>query len=252
MNKKIIRFAISMMLTAVMCTQVLAVPVGAVVRAKTETKSNKDTKTTTTQSSDSGSGDTSGDMGTDAETTDATTQSNTPSKSSKSSKSASASTPQYDAKGNLILMTDAQRKSKFKSKTNPKMGVDPGAKVYRPLYNGFVYADFGTFNSYNSSNGLGGRPIYLIGTITDIEKVTENPAYYGVVLAVNDADGYQWYMRATISKLQYANFHATFIGKSGYIFGTYAGYSGVTNRPMMDVTVLYPNGSFPVNMSAFK
>lgn len=249
MNKRILRIAISMMLTAVMCTQVLTVPVGAVVRAKTETKSSGSTV--------SESSNASGDMGTDAETTGgAATESNTPakssSKSSKSASSGSASTPQYDAKGNLILMTDAQRKSKFKSKTNPKMGVDPGAKVYRPLYNGFVYADFGTFNSYNSANGLGGRPIYLIGTITDIEKVTENPAYYGVVLAVNDADGFQWYMRATISKLQYANFHATFIGKSGYIFGTYAGYSGVTNRPMMDVTVLYPNGSFPVNMSAFK
>ena len=113
-------------------------------------------------------------------------------------------------------------------------------------------ADFNTCNSYNSENGLGGRPIYLLGTITDIEKVYENTMYYGTAICVNDVDGYQWYMRADIAKGKYDLFRNSFLGQSGYIFGIYSGYSGVTDRPMMDISVLWPNGMVPFDIKLYK
>ena len=157
-----------------------------------------------------------------------------------------------DDRGNTILMTQSQRRKKFASKTNPKRDTKVLTLTYKPNFNGFTYADFNTCNSYNSENGLGGRPIYLLGTITDIEKVYENTMYYGTAICVNDVDGYQWYMRADIVKAKYDLFRNSFLGKSGYIFGIYSGYSGVTDRPMMDITVLWPNGMVPFDMKLYK
>lgn len=249
---------LSALLAFVLFAETFSAPVYAVARAKTATKS-EDTGSDTGSNSGSGSGSesdlTAYTEGADGETAAASDSSKTTtSKSSKSSgsKSSASSTPKVDSHGNTILMTDSQRRSRFRSKTNPKRGADPGNTKYRPPYNGFTYADFGTCNSYNSENHLGGRYIYMLGTIMDIEKVYENPTYYGVAILVNDCDGYQWYMRAEVEKMQYANFRALFIGKSGYLFGKYSGYSGVTDRPMMDLTVIYPTGSYAVNMNMFK
>ena len=157
-----------------------------------------------------------------------------------------------DDKGNTILMTQSQRHKKFASKTNPKRDTKVVTVAYKPNFNGFTYADFSTCNSYNAENGLGGHPIYLLGTITDIEKVYENTLYYGTAICVNDVDGYQWYMRADIAKDKYDLFRNSFLGKNGYIFGIYSGYSGVTDRPMMDITVLWPSGMAPFDIKLYK
>ena len=217
-----------------------SVNVGAVSRKSTKSEEEVTTTTeTTTETTTTGS--------------EITSEEST-SKSSKSSKSSSSksSTPQVDEKGNTILMTQSQRRKKFASKTNPKRDEKVVTTVYKPNFNGFTYADFNTCNSYNSENGLGGHPIYLVGTITDIEKVYENTSYYGTAILVNDMDGYQWYMRADIAKEKYDLFKNSFLGKSGFIYGIYSGYSGVTDRPMMDITVLQPNGMIPFDMKMYK
>lgn len=157
-----------------------------------------------------------------------------------------------DEKGNAILMTQSQKRSRFRSKTNPKRGEKVVTPAYKPNFNGFTYADFGTCNSYNSENGLGGSPVYLLGTIMGIEKVYENALYYGTAILVNDCDGYQWYMRADIAKDKYDLFKNSFLGKSGYIYGRYAGYSGVTDRPMIDVAVLQPDGTVPYDLRLYR
>lgn len=185
-----------------------------------------------------------------SETSDNATNKTTKTVTKSSSKSSSGS--MTDSKGNKLLMTESQRRKRFASKSNPKRGEKPANLVPKPAVNGFAYADFGTCNSYNSENGLGGTPIYLIGTITEIEKVYENNACYGAVLLVDDCDGYQWYMRAEIDKDKYDLFKGQFTGKTGYIFGTYAGYSGVTYRPMLDAMVLIPNGELAVDMSIYR
>ncbi len=271
--------AVSAMLTFALTVQGLAIPAGAVTRAKSSTSSdsnessgsNSNSGSTSKTSNKSSSGENiveytdegaqeataaaaevTSDSSTDGSSKTSTKSSSKSSTKSSSKSSSSGSAAKYDDRGNLILMTDSQRRAKWRSRTNPKRGTDPGNTKFRPAYNGFTYADFGTCNSYNSDNHLGGQYMYLLGTIMDIEKVYENPAYYGVAIMVNDCDGYQWYMRAYINKLQYANFRALFLGKSGYIFGYYSGYSGVTNRPMMDMTVMYPNGGFATNLSAFQ
>lgn len=149
-------------------------------------------------------------------------------------------------------MTDAQRRNKWRSKTNPKRDIKPAPKAIRPAQNGFTYADFGTCNSYNSENGLGGNYVYLLGTITDIEKVYENTLYYGVAVMVNDCDGYQWYMRVNIAKAKFDMFKGNFLGKTGYIYGIYSGYSGVTDRPMMDIRVIYPMNEYMIDMKFYQ
>ena len=152
--------------------------------------------------------------------------------SSGSSKKTTASSS--DSDGYKVLLTDKQRASKFKSKTNPKMGATP-ITLPRPASAGFPYADFAKYNDYNSDNHLGGTPIYLLGTVMDVQPVKEGDSDYKVAVMVNDCDGYQWYVRVNCSKAKYDLMKNEILGKAGYIYGTYAGYSGVTNRPMMDM-----------------
>ena len=137
-----------------------------------------------------------------------------------------------------------------RSKTNPKRGATP-VTVPRPASAGFAYADFAKFNSYNSDNHLGGTPIYLLGTIMDIQPVKEVGSMYWLAIMVNDCDGYQWYMRLYCDKTKYELFKNQMKGKAGYIYGLYAGYSGVTNRPMMDIDVVYMSGLW-INMSTYQ
>lgn len=172
-------------------------------------------------------------------------------KSSGSVSSKAKSSDSASASNGKELMTESQRRKKFYSNTNPKRGAKPVSAV-RPASNGFLYADFATFNSYSSENGLGMTPIYLLGTIKDIEKVTDKGDYYGAVLMVNDVDGYQWYMRLTVAKDKYDLFKKDYLGKTANIYGYYTGYSGVTRRPMLDPTVIIDANGFAVNMSAYK
>ena len=148
-------------------------------------------------------------------------------------------------------MTESQRRSKFRSRTNPKRGATP-VTVPRPASAGFMYADFAKFNSYNSDNHLGGTPIYLLGTIMDAQPVKEVGSMYWLAIMVNDCDGYQWYMRLYCDKAKYELFKSQMKGKAAYIYGLYAGYSGVTNRPMMDITVVTPIGGVPVDMKLYQ
>lgn len=165
--------------------------------------------------------------------------SNSTSKASASSgsKASSNSSSKSSSKTAGELLTEKQRKKLYASKTNPQKGTKPVTPA-RPAYQGYAYADFGTYNSYESENHLGGKPIYLLGTITDIVPFTEDGARYRVAMLVNDCDGYQWYMRVFVDKTKLEQFKADFMGKAANIYGGYAGYSGVLNRPMMDATII--------------
>ena len=217
--------------------------------SNSDSKNNKNDKTDTTEAES----DTTVSKTKDDSTATTTSSDDTStSKKKKTTTSNSSASSKTDAKGNTILMTEKERHKKFLSKTNPKRGTKPANAVNRPAYLGFTYADFGTFNSYSSDNGLGGTPVYLLGTIMEIEKVAENVSYYQTVLLVNDCDGYQWYMRVDIEKSKYDMFKAQYLGKAGYIYGIYSGYSGVTNRPMIDVTILHITGGVPTNMALYR
>lgn len=179
-----------------------------------------------------------------------TTSSNTTSGNSKGDGSSKVTSSSKSSNGKELL-TESQRKKKFYSKTNPKRGAKPVA-VQRAASAGFVYADFATFNSYASENGLGMTPIYLLGTIMQIEKVSDKGDQYGAVLMVNDCDGYQWYMRVNVAKDKYDLMKAELLGKAANIYGYYTGYSGVTRRPMMDPTIVVEVGGNSVDLSIYK
>ncbi len=221
-------------------------------KKETEKETNKDTKNEDKSliSENTGSeagADTATEAGDNTEKSADTKKSNSTGNTVKSSGNSKT-----DDNGNTILMTQAQRRKKFGSKTNPKRDQKVANLPQRPALNGFAYADFNLCNSYNSENGLGGKPVYLVGTITGIEKVYENAAYYGTAILVNDCDGYQWYMRSDIAKDKYELFRNTFLGKGGFIYGIYSGYSGVVNRPMMDILVLQPDATVPYDIKLFK
>ena len=149
-------------------------------------------------------------------------------------------------------MTESQRRKRFRSKTNPKRGTKPATPI-RPASGGFSYANFGTYNSYSTENHIGRVPIYLLGTIMDVQAVRQSGNSYNVDVMVNDCDGYQWQMRCTCDKSKYEVMKAQLLGKNAYIYGTYAGYSGVSNRPMMDMTVVNEAGGIGFyNMSLFR
>ena len=196
-------------------------------------------------SEESSSGKNSSDSS-DKNSSSSSSNSSSSSKTSASSGSSSSSS----SNGVKSLMTEKQRRSKFKSTTNPKMGTVPETKVSHADSLGFVYGDFGTFNNYASKNGLGGTKIYLLGTFMDIQKVTEANDYYGLAMMVNDCDGYQWYIRFNCAKSKYDLLRNTLLGKSAYIYGTYSGYSGVTYRPMMDVTAATEVGGQMIDLVA--
>lgn len=181
---------------------------------------------------------------------------NSDSKSSKnssknSSKGSASGSSKSSSSGGKTLMTEKQRRAKFASKTNPKRGTQV-ATIARPASVGFVYADFGVCNSYASENKLGGTPMYLLGTVMGVEKVAETDTQYKVVILVNDCDGYQWYMRANVAKNNYDLMKNEINGKAGYIYGNYAGYSGVTYRPMMDMTMMIETPGNSVNMALYQ
>lgn len=205
----------------------------------TEKDKDKEDSEEKSKNSDSKSDSSKSDSSKDDAKSDSSksnTSKNSTSKSSKSSKSSNSSST-TNSRGEKILMTEKQRRAKFKSVTNPKIGTAPTTPQPPHAVSGnFVYGDIATFNNYASKNGLGGKAIYLLGTIMDIQKVTEGSDYYGLAIMVNDCDGYQWYLRFNCDKSKFDMMKNELNGKAAYLYGTFAGYSGVTNRPMMDVT----------------
>lgn len=154
------------------------------------------------------------------------------------------------------LLTEKQRRSKYASKTNPAM-KSKVTTPERPISNGFKYADFGTYNSYNSDNKLGGTPVYLLGTVMDVVpfmEITDSSAgtcMYRVGILMNDCDGYQWYIRGYVDKNKYELLKNAMVGKAGYVYGTYAGYSGILKRPMIDIATFNCQDGSIVNMAVY-
>ncbi len=197
--------------------------------------------TATSKSSKSSNSKTSTKTSTKTATT---TSSGSGSKSSASSGGSSSS-------GGKELMTEKQRRNKFRSRTNPKRGTNVVTPV-RPASAGFSYADFGSYNDYNSNNGKGGSFIYLLGTIMTMEPEKQNGDDYTVAVMVNDCDGYQWYIRCHCNKDLYPLMKAELTGKSAYIYGTFAGYSGIIDRPMLDVISVIEVGGKALDMRRFR
>ena len=139
--------------------------------------------------------------------------------------------------GKTELMTQKQRRAKFASKTNPARGKKTKLSG-RTEEDGYIYADFGKFNSYSYENDLGGTPIYLIGTIKDMAPFRESGNEYQLGMMVDDPDGYQWCVRIDVNKPDYEDFKSNFKGTRCKMIGIYSGYSGVMNRPMMDADAM--------------
>ncbi len=208
-----------------------------------------DTKSNSTTKSNSSASDSSND---DVESdSKSTTSKSTTSKTTTSKTTTSKSSSSSSGSSSGELMTERQRKNKFYSKTNPKRGEKP-VTVPRPSSAGFRYADFATYNSYNSENKLGGTPVYLLGTIMDIQPVKQSGSVYSLAVLVNDCDGYQWYMRCSCSKDKYDLLKAEMLGKAAYIYGIYSGYSGVTNRPMLDINSVFEVGGNIVSIALYQ
>ncbi len=119
---------------------------GSSKTSKTTTSRSSNSRTTTASSSGSARASrniTSSDDS--SESAAATTSGSTGRKSAASSSGSAASSSGKD------LMTEKQRRNKFRSKTNPGRGK----KVNTPKRGasaGFSYADFSTYNDYNSNN----------------------------------------------------------------------------------------------------
>lgn len=85
-----------------------------------------------------------------------------------------------------------------------------------------------------------------------INKVGQSDSQYKLAIMVNDCDGYQWYMRTTCLKNNFEILKSEINGKAAYIYGTFAGYSGVTNRPMMDVKNVFVVGGNAVSIALYQ
>ena len=162
------------------------------------------------------------------------TTSNSTTTKATTTKTTTSTPASSDSSKGKDLLTESQRRQKYASKTNPKKGAKVTIPA-RPGFNGYVYADFGKFNTYASENKLGYTPVYLICSVKDIVAFTDYGNSYRVAMLVNDCEGYQWYIRANVAKDKFDQFKTSYAGKDVYICGTYAGYSGVLNRPMIDV-----------------
>lgn len=212
-------------------------------------------KSGSSNGSDSGSGSGNQDNGGAASSGNGQSSSGSGSQKTTNSKkttakSSGSSNSSNNSSGVQELMTQKERRNKFLSKSNPKRGKKPKV-VARPASDGFEYADFAKFNSYNSDNGLGGTPIYLVGTIKDIQPVKQLGSLYGLAVMVDDYDGYQWYMRCQCDRSNYDRLKADLMGKLARIYGTYAGYSGVTNRPMMDISRVVDDQGNDYDMASY-
>ncbi len=221
-----------------------------------ETTTSNETQTADSEYETVGDPAESGSTKSNSTKTKTTSGSTTKSSSGSTTKSSSGSTTQKStassggSSSDKDLMTEKQRHNKFYSKTNPKRGKSVITPA-RPKSAGFSYADFGSYNDYNSNNGRGGDFIYLLGTIMTMEPVKQNGDVYSVAMMVNDCDGYQWYMRFNCSKTNYAALKAELTGKQAYIYGRFGGYSGVTERPMMDTWTVLEVGGKALDLRLF-
>lgn len=242
MKKRLLKI----LLTMCVCVTVVRIPVFADEEIETtviasfgdeDEISVGDSKSKTTKTSDSTV--TTGNATTTATDKAATESDNSSSSNSTTTKATTTktttSTPaSSDSSKGKDLLTESQRRQKYASKTNPKKGTKVTIPA-RPDFNGYIYADYGKFNTYASENKLGYTPVYLICSVKDIVAFTDYGNSYRVAMLVNDCEGYQWYIRANVAKDKFDLFKTTYAGKDVYICGTYAGYSGVLNRPMIDV-----------------
>ena len=213
------------------------------ITSKSNDNSNKDSNNNSNNSEVTSSG-----SGNDSKNSNKTQDSKNTQTTKKTTTNKSNSS---NSSGVKELMTQKQRRNKFLSKSNPKRGTKPKT-TERPDDDGYQYADFAKFNSYNSDNGLGGTPIYLSGRIKDIQPAKQYGSEYSLAIMVDDTDGYQWYMRCKCTKSNYDKFKEDLLGKDAAIYGTYAGYSGVTNRPMMDILRVVDNNGNDIDVSVYK
>ena len=220
---------------------------GSSKTSKTTTSNSSNSRTTTASSSGSAraSRNTASASSDDSSGSAAVTSSGSTGRKSTASSSGGAASSGKD------LMTEKQRRNKFRSKTNPGRGKKVNTPA-RAASAGFSYADFSTYNDYNSNNGRGGDFIYLLGTIMTMEPVKQTDDEYSVAVMVNDCDGYQWYMRCPCSTANYNLMKAELTGKQAYIYGTFAGYSGVADRPMMDIITVLEVGGKSLDMRRFR
>lgn len=214
-------------------------------------KDNKDSNVAQGDSSSLSSSSSSKPSGGSSSKEVATTTSKSTANTSNTSNASNNSTQKIKE-----LLTEKQRRAKYASKTNPAM-KSKVTTPERPISNGFKYADFGTYNSYNSDNKLGGTPVYLLGTVLDVvpfAEITDSSAgtcMYRVGILMNDCDGYQWYVRGCADKSKYELLKNAMVGKAGYVYGTYAGYSGILKRPMIDIATFNCQDGSIVNMAVY-
>ena len=128
-------------------------------------------------------------------------------------------------------------KNNFGSKTNPAKGTKPASNP-KPAVNGFIYGDFGTFNSFASENKLGGTPIYLLGTIKSVEKFAITGDIYYAAFLIDDFEGYQWVGAKDVPKNTFDTLKTTYTGMTAYIYGAYDGYSIDLNRPIINIGLI--------------
>lgn len=128
-------------------------------------------------------------------------------------------------------------KTNFGSKTNPAKGTKPASNP-KPAVNGFIYGDFGTFNSFASENKLGGTPIYLLGTIKSVEKFAITGDIYYAAFLIDDFEGYQWVGAMDVPKNTFDKFKTIYTGMTAYIYGAYDGYSIDLNRPIINIGLI--------------
>lgn len=96
---------------------------------------------------------------------------------------------------------------------------------------GYKYADFKTYNSYASENGLGDTCVYVIGKViktVDIGNLTS--------IMIQSDDGGNWLASVGDSELFSKKEFSAYVGKSIKCFGKYTGFSDITKTPAMFIT----------------
>lgn len=132
--------------------------------------------------------------------------------------------------------------SSFEESSEIESSVETSSKeentVIHEDIDGFKYADFDTYNSYASENGLGNTKVYINAHVNEIIDISP----YGSLIASSD-DGGKWLLSiGYTSVFPLENLEETFNDKDIQCFGLYTGYSDITKTPAMMVTKIKYDG----------
>ncbi len=104
---------------------------------------------------------------------------------------------------------------------------------------GYIKADYETFNSPASENGLEDTRIYVVGTIGEIWSIDTEDAGKQYICSITTEEGEEWVCILNSESFVDENYYDTAKGHKSFFTGIYQGYSDTEEKPAFVLVSLF-------------